>query len=53
MRGGFGMFYDIEDGALNLQFGGLPPYAAVANTYPDYTGTMGDPVADPSRPLGS
>ncbi|MBV8475839.1 MAG: TonB-dependent receptor, partial [Acidobacteria bacterium] len=22
MRGGFGIFYDIEDGALNLQFGG-------------------------------
>jgi len=29
MRGGFGMFYDIEDGALNLQFGGLPPFAGV------------------------
>jgi outer membrane receptor protein involved in Fe transport len=52
MRGGFGMFYDIEDGALNLQFGGLPPYAAVANTYPDYTGTTGDPVADPFTPFG-
>jgi outer membrane receptor protein involved in Fe transport len=52
MRGGFGLFYDIEDGALNLQFGGLPPYAAVANTYPDYTGTTGDPVADPFTPFG-
>ena len=31
MRGGFGIFYDIEDGALNLQFGGLPPFAGVAN----------------------
>jgi len=26
MRGGFGIFYDIEDGALNLQFGGQPPF---------------------------
>jgi outer membrane receptor protein involved in Fe transport len=52
MRGGFGMFYDIEDGALNLQFGGLPPYAAVANTYPSYPGTTGDPVADPFTPFG-
>ena len=24
MRGGFGVFYDIEDGALNEQFGGQP-----------------------------
>ena len=52
MRGGFGIFYDIEDGALNLQFGGLPPYAAVANTYPDYTGVTGDAVADPFTPFG-
>jgi hypothetical protein len=52
MRGGFGMFYDIEDGALNLQFGGLPPFAAVANTYPTYTGVTGDPVADPFTPFG-
>ena len=26
MRGGFGIFYDIEDGRLNLQFGGQPPF---------------------------
>ncbi len=31
MRGGFGIFYDIEDGALNLQFGGEPPFGAVSN----------------------
>jgi hypothetical protein len=37
MRGGFGIFYDIEDGALNLQFGGQPPYGYVANNYPCFT----------------
>ncbi len=37
MRGGFGIFYDIEDGALNLQFGGQPPFGYVANNYPCYT----------------
>lgn len=34
MRGGFGIFYDIEDGALNLQFGGQPPFGYVANNTP-------------------
>lgn len=34
MRGGFGIFYDIEDGALNLQFGGEPPFGYAANTTP-------------------
>lgn len=34
MRGGFGVFYDIEDGALNLQFGGEPPFGYGANNYP-------------------
>jgi hypothetical protein len=34
VRGGFGIFYDIEDGALNLQFGGQPPFGYVANNYP-------------------
>ena len=57
MRGGFGMFYDIEDGALNLQFGGLPPYAGVANIYNtepnSYLGITGDPIADPFTPFGS
>lgn len=41
MRGGFGVFYDIEDGALNLQFGGQPPYGYVANNYPCYSATAG------------
>jgi len=37
MRGGFGIFYDIEDGALNEQFGGQPPFGYVANNYPCFT----------------
>jgi len=37
MRGGYGIFYDIEDGALNLQFGGQPPHGYVANNYPCYS----------------
>jgi outer membrane receptor protein involved in Fe transport len=41
MRGGFGVFYDIEDGALNLQFGGQPPFGYVANNYPCYSSTPG------------
>ena len=53
MRGGIGVFFDIEDGALNLQFGGLPPYAGVTNILPSsYTGITGDPVADPFTPFG-
>jgi hypothetical protein len=31
MRGGVGVFYDIEDGALNLQFGGQAPFGDVTN----------------------
>lgn len=56
MRGGFGIFYDIEDGALNLQFGGLPPFAGVANEFnsgSSYAGTTGDPIADPFGTFGS
>ena len=52
MRGGYGIFYDLEDGALNLQFGGQPPFGAVSNTFPDFTGISGDPVADPFTPFG-
>jgi hypothetical protein len=37
MRGGFGIFYDLEDGALNLQFGGQPPFGYAANNYPCFT----------------
>jgi outer membrane receptor protein involved in Fe transport len=47
MRGGFGIFYDIEDGALNLQFGGQPPFGDVSNlNYFGFDGTV-DPIADP------
>jgi Carboxypeptidase regulatory-like domain len=41
MRGGIGIFYDIEDGALNLQFGGQPPFGYVANNYPCYSHSEG------------
>jgi hypothetical protein len=37
MRGGFGIFFDVEDGALNLQFGGQPPFGYQANNYPCFT----------------
>ena len=50
MRGGAGIFYDIEDGALNLQFGGQPPFGAVSNMFPtaaNYNGFAGDPISDP------
>lgn len=62
MRGGFGIFYDIEDGALNLQFGGEPPFGYIANTFPSWSGNagssdcaIGNPcgaVADPFTPVG-
>lgn len=53
MRGGFGIFYDIEDGALNLQFGGQPPFGAVSNTYSGWNGVTGiDPMADPYTSQG-
>jgi hypothetical protein len=53
MRGGFGIFYDIEDGALNLQFGGQPPFGAVSNFFPpSYAGVTGDVVSDPFTPFG-
>ena len=57
VRGGIGIFYDIEDGALNLQFGGQPPFGYVANNYPCFgkvgntdgclAATGGSYVADP------
>lgn len=53
MRGGFGIFYDIEDGGLNLQFGGQPPFGAVSNfDPPSYDGLSGDFVSDPFTPFG-
>ena len=64
VRGGFGIFYDIEDGALNLQFGGQPPFGYVANNYPLCFGqggnangclaaTNGSYVSDPFQNLYS
>ncbi|MGD0401880.1 MAG: TonB-dependent receptor [Candidatus Acidiferrales bacterium] len=62
MRGGFGIFYDIEDGALNLQFGGEPPFGYIANIYPSYgpgspsdcpasgCGAIADPWSGASNP---
>ena len=47
MRGGYGIFYDLEDGALNLQFGGQPPFGAVSNIFPTGFTAGTDPVADP------
>lgn len=45
VRGGFGIFYDIEDGALNLQFGGQPPFGYIANfNYNNFN------VPDPNNP---
>jgi hypothetical protein len=47
MRGGFGIFYDIEDGALNLQFGGQPPFGDATNlNYSSFTPGF-DPIANP------
>jgi hypothetical protein len=62
MRGGAGIFYDLEDGALNLQFGGQPPFGQVADETPSsWQGVSGDQtssgattgsVADPFTSLG-
>lgn len=53
MRGGFGIFYDIEDGALNLQFGGEAPFGAVTQIFPpQYTGIASNAIADPFTPFG-
>jgi hypothetical protein len=52
MRGGFGIFYDIEDGALNLQFGAEPPYGYVSNIFPTSFASGIDPIADPFNSTG-
>ena len=53
MRGGFGIFYDIEDGALNLQFGGQAPFGSVSNLFPGSSNfAAGNVLADPFTPLG-
>ena len=55
VRGGFGIFYDLEDGALNLQFGGQAPFGQVTDIIPnDYSGVSPtiNPVADPFHAFG-
>jgi hypothetical protein len=52
MRGGFGIVYDIEDGALNLQFGGQPPFGDATDLFPGSTQLAGNYLADPFTPLG-
>jgi len=53
MRGGFGIFYDLEDGALNLQFGGEAPFGQVTQFFPTgYTGVTADVISDPFTPNG-
>jgi hypothetical protein len=54
MRGGGGIFYDIEDGALNLQFGGQPPFgdALNINFLPSDVTSAPNFLADPFTPIG-
>ena len=54
MRGGFGIFYDIEDGALNFQFGGQPPFGDGSNFYPTASAfaSTSNYLTDPFTPLG-
>ncbi len=52
VRGGGGIFYDIEDGALNLQFGGQAPFGFVTNINPSGFTAGVDAVADPFVPNG-
>jgi hypothetical protein len=52
MRGGFGIFYDIEDGALNLQFGAEPPFGATSNIFPNGFAPGVDPIGDPFTASG-
>jgi Carboxypeptidase regulatory-like domain/TonB dependent receptor len=54
MRGGGGIFYDIEDGALNLQFGGQPPFgdALNINFLPSDVVSAPNFLADPFTSIG-
>lgn len=54
MRGGGGIFYDLEDGALNLQFGGQPPFgdAFSFDFLPANEGSVSNFFADPFTPSG-
>ena len=56
-RGGFGIFYDIEDGATNIQLGGQPPFGSIQNINPSPTNYSAlaegtNVVADPFTPFG-
>jgi len=54
VRGAFGIFYDLEDGALNLQFGGEPPFGHIVQITPGgYTGVGSiNTIADPYNAFG-
>jgi hypothetical protein len=54
VRGGFGIFYDLEDGALNEQFGGEPPFGHVIQIVPgSFTGVGNvNTIADPYNAFG-
>jgi hypothetical protein len=55
VRGGFGIFYDIEDGALNLQFGGEAPFGSIIDITPaTYTNVASgvNSFADPYTAFG-
>jgi Carboxypeptidase regulatory-like domain/TonB dependent receptor len=53
MRGGGGIFYDIEDGALNLQFGGQAPFGDVSSLNPTPSQVVtGNSFADPFTAVG-
>jgi carboxypeptidase family protein len=54
-RGGFGIFYDIEDGALNLQFGGEAPFGSVVDIIPSGYGSVPqgfNTISDPFTAFG-
>jgi hypothetical protein len=54
MRGGGGIFYDIEDGGLNLQFGGQPPFGDGLNLNFQPSDVTSSPnfLADPFTSIG-
>jgi len=54
MRGGGGIFYDIEDGGLNLQFGGQPPFGDALNLNFKQSDVTSSPnfLADPFTSIG-
>src|SRR3984893_12650750 len=54
MRGGGGIFYDIEDGGLNLQFGGQPPFGDGLNLTFQPSDVTSSPnfLADPFTSIG-